>query len=319
MEQNVMNAFKLYSGERPYGLFVDKLAHNLKKLNEVYADIAALFEHSGVPDFEKLPRDKSVQAKFASLFRELNSYLESARIQGFKWEQQVYTCTDEDTGESVEIEMLFDENTFLILAQRYKELAGGESVELVDGEVPYDLVGYLTEIDTGMIDANYMNSRFEKYLKLIHQDGVPGELLEQAKEELHKTFAALTQEEQKFANIFLHDIERGDVVPESGKTLRDYITEYQTRAKNDQIHRFAQTFGLDEEKLRYMMSLGLTEGNINEFGRLDELSRTIDKAKAKAFFEAKEGVKLIPPKVNMKMDQLLRLFIISGGFEVDIP
>ena len=144
------------------------------------------------------------------------------------------------------------------------------------------------------------------------------ELLEQAKEELHKTFAALTQEEQKFANIFLHDIERGEVVPESGKTLRDYITEYQTRAKNDQIHRFAQTFGLDEEKLRYMMSLGLTESNINEFGRLDELSRTIDKTKAKAYFEAKEGVKLIPPKVNMKMDRLLRLFIISGGFEVDI-
>lgn len=319
MEQNIMNAFKLYSGERPYGLFVDKLPHNLKKLNEVYADIAALFEHSGVPDFEKLPQDQSVQAKFASLFREMNGYLESARIQGFKWEQQVYTCTDDDTGDSVEIEMLFDENIYLILAQRYKELAGGESVELVDGEVPYDLVGYLTEIDTGMIDANYMNSRFEKYLKLIHQDGVPGELLEQAKEELHKTFAALTQEEQKFANIFLHDIERGEVVPESGKTLRDYITEYQTRAKNDQIHRFAQTFGLDEEKLRYMMSLGLTESNINEFGRLDELSRTIDKAKAKAFFEAKEGVKLIPPKVNMKMDQFLRLFIISGGFEVDIP
>ena len=170
-----------------------------------------------------------------------------------------------------------------------------------------------------MIDANYMNSRFEKYLKLIHQEGVPGTLLEQAKAELHKTFAALTQEEQKFANIFLHDIERGDVTPEPGKTLRDYITEYQYRAKNDQIHRFAQTFGLDEEKLRNMMSLGLTESNINEFGRLDELSKTIDKAKAKVYFEAKEGVKLIPPKVNMKMDQLLRSFILSGGFEVDVP
>ena len=68
-----------------------------------------------------------------------------------------------------------------------------------------------------------------------------------------------------------------------------------------------------------MMSLGLTESNINEFGRLDELSKTIDKAKAKAYFEAKEGVKLIPPKVNMKMDQLLRSFILSGGFEVDVP
>ena len=66
---------------------------------------------------------------------------------------------------------------------------------------------------------------------------------------------ALTQEEQKYANIFLHDIERGDVIAEDGKTLRDYITEYQFRAKDDQIHRFATIFGLDEDKLRNMMGL----------------------------------------------------------------
>lgn len=318
MEQNVINAFKLYSGERPYGLFVDKLAHNLEKMNEIYEDIAELFAHAGVPDFEKLPKDKTVQAKFASFFRDLNAYLESAKVQGFQWKQSIYTCTDDDSGKKVEVKMSFDENDYLVLVQRYKELTG-ESGEAGEGEIPYDLVGYLTEIDTGMIDANYMNSRFEKYLKLIRQDGVPGTLIEQAKAELHKTFAALTQEEQKYANIFLHDIERGEVIPESSKTLRDYITEYQSRAQNDQVHRFAQTFGLDEEKLRNMIGLGLTENNINEFGRLDELSKTIDKAKAKAYFEANEGTKLIPPKVNMKMDQLLRAFILSGGFEVDMP
>ena len=65
----------------------------------------------------------------------------------------------------------------------------------------------------------------------------------------------LTQEEQKYANIFLHDIERGDVIAEDGKKLRDYITEYQFRAKDDQIHRFATIFGLDEDKLRNMMGL----------------------------------------------------------------
>ena len=27
----------------------------------------------------------------------------------------------------------------------------------------------------------------------------------------------------------------------------------------------------------------------------------------------------IPPKVNMKTDQLLRQFILTGGFEVDMP
>ena len=35
--------------------------------------------------------------------------------------------------------------------------------------MPYDLVGYLIEIDTGRIDSDYMNSRFEKYLKLIEE------------------------------------------------------------------------------------------------------------------------------------------------------
>ena len=75
-------------------------------------------------------------------------------------------------------------------------------------------------------------------------------------------------------------------------------------------------FGLDEEKLRNMMGLGLTKTNINEFGRLDELKKSVDKAKAKAYFEKKEGVKLIPPKVNQKVDSLLREFIVTGGFEV---
>lgn len=195
----------------------------------------------------------------------------------------------------------------------------GDSDRQGNDDVPYDLVGYLTEIDTGVIDADYMNSRFEKYLKLLRQEGSSEELIEQAKSELHKTFAALTQEEQKYANIFLHDIERGDVIVEDGKTLRDYITEYQYRAKDDQIHRFSSVFGLDEEKLRNMMSLNLTESTINEFGRFDELKKSVDKNKAKIFFEWRDKVKLIPPKVNMKTDQLLRSFILSGGFEIDTP
>lgn len=322
MEQNINRAVKLYSGDRPIGLFVEKLSYNLSRLNSVYDDIAGLFQNANVPDFEKLPDDRTVRAKFASLFKDLNGYLEAAKIQGFRWDKQTYQFQDEESGKTLKITLSFDENAFLILAQRYKELFSGDDDGGTQGgkdDVPYDLVGYLTEIDTGVIDADYMNSRFDKYLKLIRQDSSSEELIEQAKAELHKTFAALTQEEQKYANIFLHDIERGDVVAEDGNTLRDYITEYQYRAQDDQIHRFASTFGLDEEKLRNMMNLNLTEANINEFGRLDELKKSVDKGKAKAFFEGHKQVKLIPPKVNMKIDQLLRAFIISGGFEIDSP
>ena len=113
-----------------------------------------------------------------------------------------------------------------------------------------------------------MNSRFEKYLKALHSDETSEDLKELALNELHKSFATLNQEEQKYANIFLHDVQRGDVIVEEGKTLRDYITEYQFKAKNDQIHRFADTIGIDEDKLRGMMGLKLTETNINEFGKV---------------------------------------------------
>ena len=319
MEQNVSKAVKLYSGDRPIGLFVEKLSYNLSKLNSVFDDIAYLFKNAGVPDFERLPEDGTVRAKFASLFREFHGYLEAAKIQGFRWNQHTYSVEDEESGKTIEVTMEFNENAFLILAQRYKELssASPDDPGAQDIDIPYDLVGYLTEIDTGIIDANYMNSRFDKYLKLIRQEGSSEELIEQAKAELHKTFAALTQEEQKYANLFLHDIERGDVMAEDGKTLRDYITEYQFRAKDDQIHRFATIFGLDEEKLRNMMGLNLNEATINEFGRFEELKKSVDKDKAKTFFESREHIKLITPKVNMKTDQLLRQFILTGGFEVD--
>lgn len=318
MEKNIEAAVKLYSGDKPIGLFVEKLSYNLAKLNDVFKDISELFKQDGEVDFRKLPEDRTERAKFASLFKELNNYLEAAEIQGFRWDKESYSFEDENGNQTAKIEMDFDENTFLVLAQRYKELSqpSDELSENTEGDVPYDLVGYLTEIDTGVIDAYYMNSRFEKYMKLLKQEGAAEEAVEQALNELHKTFAALSQEEQKYANIFLHDVQRGDVDMEDGKTLRDYITEYIHRAKDDQIHRFAGCFGIDEDKLRNMMGLSLTEANINEFGRLDDLKATVDKAKAREYFVKAERAPVSPPKVNIKMDKLLRKFILSGGMEI---
>ena len=314
MERNINAAVKLYSGDKPLGLFVQHLAENLKMMNELYEDISELFSNAGIENFEKLPSDISVCRKFAKDFKELNSYLEAAKIQGFKWE--VISYTDDNTGEN--IEMAFDEKTYLVLVLRYKELSGGGGGGTGD-DVPYDLVGYITEIDTGLIDADYMNSRFEKYLKLLNLEGASAEAVEQAETELHKTFATLSQEEQKYANIFLHDIQRGDVTITEGKTLRDYITEYLSKAKDDQIHRVAVALGVDEVKLRNIMSLQLNSANINEFGRYDDLKKTVNKAKAKEYFEKIEGTKIIPPKVNVKVDNLLREFILDGGFEIEMP
>lgn len=322
MKAYIDEAVKTYSGDKPTVLFVEKLPYNLKKLNVIYMDISEVFKSSGVSDFTKLPNDHAEKAKFAQLFKDFNHHLDAAKLQGFNWEQDIYTFNDEETGLNETIKLDFGSNDFMALVQRYKELSNGNDDENgnagSDGDdVPFDLVGYITEIDTGRIDAAYMNSRFEKYLKNLHQADITEEQLQASLDELHKSFATLTQDEQKYAEIFLHDVQRGEVVVEDGKTLRDYITEYQYKAKNDQIHSFAVAFGLDEDLLKNMMQLNLTEANIDEFGRFDKLKQSVNKAAAKAFLEKIEGKVIIPPKVNMKVDKILRKFILTGGFDPD--
>lgn len=322
MKAYIDEAVKTYSGDKPTVLFVEKLPYNLKKLNVIYMDISEVFKSSGVSDFTKLPNDHAEKAKFAQLFKDFNHHLDAAKLQGFNWEQDIYTFNDEETGLNETIKLDFGSNDFMALVQRYKELSNGNDDENGNGgsdgdDVPFDLVGYITEIDTVRIDAAYMNSRFEKYLKNLHQADITEEQLQASLDELHKSFATLTQDEQKYAEIFLHDVQRGEVVVEDGKTLRDYITEYQYKAKNDQIHSFAVAFGLDEDLLKNMMQLNLTEANIDEFGRFDKLKQSVNKAAAKAFLEKIEGKVIIPPKVNMKVDKILRKFILTGGFDPD--
>ena len=85
------------------------------------------------------------------------------------------------------------------------------------------------------------------------------------------------------------------------------------------MHRISSALGLHEIMLREIMSLKLNVHNINEFGRFDELKKTVDKKKAKQYFEEAEGRKIIPPKVNIKVDNLLRKFILSDGVDIKLP
>lgn len=315
MEKFVAAAFKLYSGDKPFGLFVNKLDSNLENLNFYYKSIKDIFEQAGVDDFSKLPEQDEERKEFARLFKALNDFLEAAKLQGFTWKKLDYDFVKEDTGEAYTVKVIFDERTYKILLQRYKELAKGGGGGTGD-DIPYDIDGYLTTIDTDDIDSDYMNSRFVKYIKLLHTDGATAESLAKAADELHRTFATLTQEEQKYANLLLHDIQRGDVVPDENKTFRDYITEYLSKAKNKQVRQLVEALGVDEDKLMKLMALGVTEADINAFGRFDELKATADKQRAKVYFERVEGVKIIPHKVAVKIDSLLRKFILSGGFDI---
>ncbi|QEK50926.1 HsdR family type I site-specific deoxyribonuclease [Pedobacter aquae] len=314
MERNINDAIKLYSGDKPIGLFVEHLDVNLYSMNYVFGEIQNLFITAGIDNFERLPDNLSEIGRFAILFKTFNNYLEAAKIQGFNWNKSTYSFGKGK--DKVTIQMALNENTYLILALRYKELfntGGGGG----GGDVPFEIEGYLTEIDTDKIDSDYMNSRFDKFIKELKKGDVDPTELQNTLDELYKSFATLTQEEQKYANLFIRDVQTGVANLESGKTFREYITEYEFNAKNDQIKIISTLFGLDESKLRLLMSSGLTEANINEYGRFDELKNTVDKYKAKSYFEKVEGNTIPAFKVNIRVHNLLQKFIIEGGFDIE--
>ena len=320
MQSHIEAAVKLYSGDRPLDMFVQKLPDNITLMDARLQEILMVFDAAHVGDLSKLPESQEARRKFAKEFVELNEFLEAAKVQGFTWEQDTYEFKKEPKegaqhSESIFVQPIIDERTYLTLVQRYKELFASRS-DASDSapDAPYELDGHITEIDTGLIDSDYMNSNFEKWLKCLEQDD---EGLAAAREELHRSFASLSQDDQRFAELFLHDVERGDAALKEGMTLRDYITSYAHKAKNAQVERVVEALGINGELLTAMTALDLTEANINEFGRFDNLKDSIDKSRAKAFFEQKEGKSLPLFKVNTRAAALLKRFILEGGFDID--
>lgn len=309
MKSNIEEAVKIYAGDKAYMVFVDKLDKNLKIFNDTFLEIKDLFESDGIKDFMHLPKDMAVKAKFALLFNTLNKKLEMIKVQGFTWQKT----------KKGELSVDITEENYCVLLQRYKELSlfkPGFETNSEQEETPYDISSYITEIRTGKIDADYINSRFEKYLKIKDRDGESQEVVDSLLQEVYKSFAMLSEEEQKFANIFIKDVQMGDIEPEEGKTLKDYIAEYMRKAKDDQIFRFSERFGIDDSLLREMMSLHLNEDNINEFGRLGKLKKTLDLAKAIDYFKSTTGEDLKPSDARFKFYNLLRQFITSNGFDI---
>jgi len=308
MERNIKAAVKLYSGDRKVELFASKLPRNIERMNTSFAELSDLFHNAGIKDFRKLPDDATERAKFAKEFYHFCSILEASKIQSFTWDKRFYAREDDP---NATVTLIITHQQYLTLLQRYKELGTGDSSD-GGGSISFDIDSHITEIDTGKIDADYMNSRFEKYLKTIEVGD--DKAREETLAELHSSFASLSQEEQKIAEIFLRDIHRGDIQIDANRTFRDYLSDYQAQAQNDEVDVLVLALGVDKNKLKELMNSVVTEANIDEYGRFEALKQTIDKQKAKDFLESESGEKLSPAKVNIRAATLLRSFVLNNGF-----
>ena len=302
MQHNIDKAVKLYSGDRPMGLFVDNLDKFIAKMNGHFAEISEIFRNAGYPDFSRNPNDETACAKFVQQFNRLNDALASAKLLGFVWEKSSYEVVQED--DSVICATLnFDRETYDKLLARYKDLfkessgSGGSG-----GEVPFDLRSHINEIETDKIDQDYMNARFEKWLKII---GTPEEAA--AFDELHQSFATLSQEDQRFAEQFLHDVQSGDITLDPALSLSDYITEYKTRNANAKVQKIIDDLGLNGNLLREMLARKYSRDNV-DLAKFDLLKKSVNKEKAQAFFNETRGIYL-----NKAVDGFLRSFITDGA------
>lgn len=319
MKRNIEDAVKLFSGDRPQGLFADHLPDNVRHMNESFLDMKDIFKSAGITDLDRLPDDTPSKAKFAKLFREFSTYLQAAKIQGFSWDKKEYSSKidAEDEREEVMIPLIPTEEQYEILLMRYKELrrdGGTDGVE--DGDITFPIDPYLSEQNTGVIDQNYMNSRFEKWKKQLSDPDVDPVELDETLAELHKSFAFLSQEDQKYANLFLHDVQTGDAILEEGRSFQDYLTQYAKSEKDEQIKRLVEITGCCEKLLRKLMDAHPTKNNLNEYGRFDELKSTVVRDKAQEYFTKKEGHSMPPFKVRNRANKLLTDFVLSGGFDI---
>lgn len=309
MRENIKRAIKLYSGDAELGVFVDKLGANLSGMNQLYIEIEQLFASAGVVNYAQLPAELVLRGRFAKLFRSYHRYFEAAKVQGFSWAKSVYQT--EDVGE---VTLNHDEHIYNVLLQRYKELttsSGGDGSGTTPEDLPYEIDTYITELNTERIDNDYMQHNFERYLRALDQPSVSAEELACLLQELSASFASLPQEEQRFAEVLLDDIRRGDLQIEAGKSFREYILCYMEYDRDKRINELVEAFGLDRVLLLEILNHHPTEASINDFGRFDRLQKNRDQAKSKAYLEQVLERSLTLPEANREFRKMLYDFILS--------
>lgn len=307
MEQNIEEAFNLYV-DQPLSVFTDKLEANLEHINQNFRAIDALFTAEGIEYYATLPRAEASKRKFAKEFCEMTKHLEASKMQGFLWDKLEYEF--QHTTGWTKVKLLIDEQTYKVLLQRYRELFKSNGSAEGDEDV-YHLEAYITETGAGTIDAEYINSKFIKFVKNLYTSGAGSELAKAAQRELHNAFASLSQRDQRTAQRILHDIGSGDLRLSKDKTIYDYILDYQKRECDKQVFTLAEATGLDLYSLKDLVGNDITEENINEHGRFDDLINTCDRDKCADFLKKLTGKEVARRYVIINISKAVRRFILD--------
>lgn len=304
MGKNIQDAFRLYSGAIPEGLYADKKEQNIRKMNVILEDIHDVFAAEGIQFYARLPESLVGRHQFGRLFYRLQVLMEAIRLQLFTWERNV-----ED-----QLGLELDEETYTVLQVRYSELfyPGGDGEGTRPKKLPLDMEPHAHRRQSIRIDADYMNTNFERYTKEYALDDGDSERLEQLKMMLHKSFAQLSQDEQKAARQILVDIEHKRLIVDGHKTFTDYLNDYMHIEWESHIKYCVDHFGVDESKLRTLLNAHVTESNLDEYSRFTDLVSTVDMDRAKQHLHMEDEPHW---QVVVHVRQVLKQFVVYHKLE----
>lgn len=315
MTRNFEAAFDLYAGGNARGVFVDPLPTNLGALNGQYKVVKAVFVAAGIPDYSRLPDATEDRKRFAIAFSLLASQVETARIQGFSWDQDEYQGAS-PTESSIKV--LLTKQVYEIWLARYNEL--GEGGGATGPQIPLDLTCLAYAHTAQRIDMEALDAKFDKWREAIASKHATQGQLDQLLVEVQQCYTALSQDEQQAARRIIAMIQSGSLEYDDSKSFRDYINEELSNVQDSQVAGLAAATGFDPNMVTELIKTyggqGASEADLNSFGRLDKVIATLDEDVFSAWLKDAKGLTLIPIDRNWAAQKLVMEFFKKGGMDV---
>ncbi|WP_461220486.1 DEAD/DEAH box helicase [Mycoplasmoides gallisepticum] len=115
VKEDIEKAFDIYSNENiAQKIFISDIENNIAQMNEIFSEIKKVFESTNIKNFSSAPQNKSGKRKFVNEFNKLDKLYRIISLQLFNWE----TWKNKDKKQ-----LDFDQEQYLTLEQRYKEIA----------------------------------------------------------------------------------------------------------------------------------------------------------------------------------------------------
>lgn len=276
MKENIDKAFKLYGDSNIKGLFVDKIKDNLQNLNKAFDEICSVFNNAGISDFSSLPSDDESIAKFAKAMKMLEKYKNSAELQGFRLDDVkngVYECQN--------VEVRLNNEIYAKLIARYNDIVKMQSSRSGDKEI-FEIDPHLSEGAIIKIDIDYINTHFKKLLKALSDGDIVD--IENIKNDIHRSFGILSEEDQEFARTILADIENGKLKA-SELSFGDLLISYKNKNKDEHIKSVCENLGIDENSVKKLINERRDENNLNQNNDFENIIDKMDLDKAGAFLK----------------------------------